>query len=676
MSNEYDFAWINENRLLDPRVEEDPFARAATRIRDAAVNQRIARPVRGEAVNKLTSALTSDINRFGNMLYSAATLPRDVITGRSQLPSETGVPGSVPFDSPEGQETFKRVQDLSGLAVGGSIPMVAAKGAARGPVLGTGVVPKEAPVKPVVQENAPIFYSGVEHALESTNLGTSTADQWLGTLKNAKGVKPEELQWTGVEDFLAEKKAAGEKVTRAELQDHIAQNKIEIKEVHKSADVDALDPHQRQQLEHDFFETYEREPRNDAELRQFATEVSEYMEGGQYGNIKYSDYQLPGGRDYGELLLTLPQREGERKLRLGSGSGKLLAKDDYVSSHWDEPNVLAHVRYNTRDIDGKKTLHIEEIQSDWHQQGRKKGYKDGTPVTDAEIIKKAKDFYNNWEHPHGGDWEKLSHAERNKWISEARADFERRSDKVPDAPFKKSWPELSFKRMLRYAAENGYDAISWTPGEAQAARYDLSKHINKVELTHNRDGLGTLKYWTGTGDNLQGREQAIKSKDDLVNLVGKDIADKLYEQGQKNNGKAELSGLELKVGGEGMMRFYDDQMPTIAGKYAKAHGGKVEQKPLGVYRMEERLFENMIDSKKPLTKRWTIESDEGTKSIHDTKEEAIKALNEASPPVHYMELPNSLRDTALRKGFPLFSHGVMLTPVDGNPFEATKEPKE
>jgi hypothetical protein len=46
----------------------------------------------------------------------------------------------------------------------------------------------------------------------------------------------------------------------------------------------------------------------------------------------------------------------------------------YKSSHWDEPNILAHVRMNDRTIDGKKSLHLEEIQSDWHQQGRDKGY--------------------------------------------------------------------------------------------------------------------------------------------------------------------------------------------------------------------------------------------------------------------------------------------------------------
>jgi hypothetical protein len=49
-------------------------------------------------------------------------------------------------------------------------------------------------------------------------------------------------------------------------------------------------------------------------------------------------------------------------------------KDNFHSGHFSEPNVLAHTRLNDRvDSDGKRVLFVEEIQSDWHQAGRKKG---------------------------------------------------------------------------------------------------------------------------------------------------------------------------------------------------------------------------------------------------------------------------------------------------------------
>ena len=36
------------------------------------------------------------------------------------------------------------------------------------------------------------------------------------------------------------------------------------------------------------------------------------------------------------------------------------------------PNVLAHLRTNERNIGGKKTLFVEEAQSDWLQVARKR----------------------------------------------------------------------------------------------------------------------------------------------------------------------------------------------------------------------------------------------------------------------------------------------------------------
>ena len=61
----------------------------------------------------------------------------------------------------------------------------------------------------------------------------------------------------------------------------------------------------------------------------------------------------------------------------------------FKSSHWSEFNVLAHVRFNERTGTSKrrvgetgiistqdKVLFIEEIQSDWHQEGRKKGMRE------------------------------------------------------------------------------------------------------------------------------------------------------------------------------------------------------------------------------------------------------------------------------------------------------------
>src|SRR5215471_5051325 len=81
---------------------------------------------------------------------------------------------------------------------------------------------------------------------------------------------------------------------------------------------------------------------------------------------RFGDYTLPGGTEpgagYHELTIQLPSSERG-------------ALGDFTAGHFPEKNVIAHVRFTTRQVDGKRTLMIEEIQSDWHQAGQTRGYK-------------------------------------------------------------------------------------------------------------------------------------------------------------------------------------------------------------------------------------------------------------------------------------------------------------
>jgi len=138
----------------------------------------------------------------------------------------------------------------------------------------------------------------------------------------------------------------------------------------------------------------------------------------------YEQYQLPYGKNYREHILSLPDDRGEKS---------------FHSTHWDSPNVLAHVRlsdrykgetqkniepiigklaqyfetsldylgpssadhavkkgvispneaatvsrfmrwkngYETQKGVGRKILHVEELQSDWNNTARKQGLKTG-----------------------------------------------------------------------------------------------------------------------------------------------------------------------------------------------------------------------------------------------------------------------------------------------------------
>jgi hypothetical protein len=58
--------------------------------------------------------------RASKGILEALMLPGDVAQGRAQVPSSQGILGSVPYESPEGQQTLGRATDLAGVLMGGS----------------------------------------------------------------------------------------------------------------------------------------------------------------------------------------------------------------------------------------------------------------------------------------------------------------------------------------------------------------------------------------------------------------------------------------------------------------------------------------------------------------------------------------------------------------------------
>ncbi|MBQ2979862.1 MAG: hypothetical protein IJE18_07120 [Bacteroidaceae bacterium] len=144
---------------------------------------------------------------------------------------------------------------------------------------------------------------------------------------------------------------------------------------------------------------------------------------------------------------------------------------------------------------------------------------------------------------------------------------------VPDAPFDKNWHELAFKRMLRYAAENGYDHLAWTTGVQQAERYDIGNTVHAI----NRDETGILAE-TSSGDisidfDSEGNITTGQfSGNTLSEVFGKETAVKILNMTPGQT----LSGDNLRIGGEGMKAFYDRMLPSFVSKYVKKWGSKVQ----------------------------------------------------------------------------------------------------
>ncbi len=356
-------------------------------------------------------------------------------------------------------------------------------------------------------------------------------------------------------------------------------------------------------------------------------------------------------------------------------------EEAYTSGHWGQTkNILAHIRFNERMVNGQRVLFIEEIQSDWHQAGRKHGYKgrSATPQMVRQILieefgeKGREEFetmgpllvsYFNTPEEQRGDL-----VVDGGWTEENEQRFLRRAQNfglggVPDAPFKKSWPLLALKRMIRYAAENGYDRISWTTGEQQKKRYALTRQIDKLEVTVDSQGTYTLEGTRGgnhivTKENIPAHMLGEYIGDELAEqvLVGKDTSTALDRMNKKlvtldtdiqkitdpfkpagmnlnswrqsvgiltleavkrghdkppgmlskmdkfqwgsirsmaedranlfeqwmsiEEGTQVFEGLDLEIGGSGMLGFYDQMLVSMANNYLKKYKTRVEDFPL------------------------------------------------------------------------------------------------
>lgn len=238
------------------------------------------------------------------------------------------------------------------------------------------------------------------------------------------------------------------------------------------------------------------------------------------------------------------------------------------------------------------------------------------------------------------------------------ADFVPGINKVPDAPFKKTWDELALKKAITHAVKNGYDSISWTPGEAQAARYDLSKSIQKLQYNPETKELWVTEQGRANAPRVMGKYDEAK----LADAIGKEAAEKLVKA-ETRNGLHVLEDQDLKVGGQGMKAFYDKMLVDKMNALTKKHGGKVEKGgvPDG-YQAIDKNGEVVAGFKdKTSADKWVKQMGNNYK------------VKEATNPVHVLKITPELREHVLKKGFPLFSAGVpVFSPVDHDPFKKDK----
>jgi hypothetical protein len=271
-------------------------------------------------------------------------------------------------------------------------------------------------------------------------------------------------------------------------------------------------------------------------------------------------------------------------------------KPRYTGGHFEENDVVAHIRFNERvSPEGKKVLFIEEIQSDWAQKGRQEGFRDDKAVAEFKVYseemaakyglnpKQNLSMYGTMKSIPADEIAKYEELQKRVYRGTG-------SEGVPDAPFiedTNQWTNLSLKRMIRWGSDNGFDEIAWTTGKQQAERYSLEKHIDEIAYfeVSQEGGLYDITSMKN-GQKVLSDHLTLEK---IESTYGKEIAEKVSKgEGRDREGIRYLEDADLEIGGEGMAGFYDKIVVDQANKIGKKHGAKVEVGNLdSTYGLEE-----------------------------------------------------------------------------------------
>jgi hypothetical protein len=306
----------------------------------------------------------------------------------------------------------------------------------------------------------------------------------------------------------------------------------------------------------------------------------------------YDSYQMPGAQNYRETLIQL-DRPGQKitTLRDGFADGESFGTEHFAdkgpqpfkSHHWEEPNVLVHVRHNERVLPADARLSpdvearmkagefvpaprgrmLENVQSDWEQRGANSGYRNADEEAngialnpelqtalsnaDADLIQKVEDLNARLMFP----VKREEGVPLDDWVGEVR--HQANEDLTFTGPDYDSDPKAN--KELNDALRLVHDA--------QAARHNIIDSV--VRETGNRVPDMPFKGMSGP--------PTLALKQQLLDVADRPDLDWL--------GIAPSS--ELQSRGEDISEEFQDKMlPNVLEKLLGPFGGKVEKADLGI----------------------------------------------------------------------------------------------
>lgn len=439
-----------------------------------------------------------------------------------------------------------------------------------------------------IQEAAKAIYSRLEQAGDKfKGMKAQGVKNWL----TKQGVKKTEMEAVGLDAWLKSKKG-NEKVTASDLQDFVKANTVELKDVmlgDRHPDAEDLTADELVELmkllsgvDYLGFDTYSEaltaviqnddwvnrwDVAGEQRLIELANKKKAHFLSGQQrkgNNTKFATYQEPGAVEgsYREMFVTAPGatsptkgfyevKKEARDIEDGGGFGYIIVDKD-SGQELEEFNTMGEAnnaipRYEALGTDGYTT--------EWQD-----GHSDYSDIQNPVVRLRFNERTD-------------SEGRKVLFIEEMQGPGPAQQEKMPDY-LRDNIYQLGTKRVLAYAKENGFDGVAWTSGDMQADRYDLSKKVEEVNAVNLPSGQVAIEFKTNDG---QYKHAGDFNFDALDNVVGKELARKIKKdlEGSAKTNKA-YSGLDLKVGGEGLKQLYDQNLGNMFKAYGKGEIGEIK----------------------------------------------------------------------------------------------------
>jgi hypothetical protein len=379
-----------------------------------------------------------------------------------------------------------------------------------------------------VRAAAKAFYS--KFADVTDNQFTGMKAQSVEPFLLKQGVKKAEIEALGLREWLATMKPT-DKVTRDQLADFVRANTVEFEDVVLGENgVDAkIDAAAEERINRELdgfgyraeydeysegFTFTEIDSGDDVDFSDMPQEAQDFITSLGDNHTHFAQLTEPGADpgSYREMFVTAPGR-----LEHGiwsKGKENFLRWRDGHSQYDNIKNPIVRIRFNTVTADGRALMRIEEMQG----------------PSDADQSNMPRHLRDNIY-------------------------------------------QIGVKRAIAYAKENGFDGITFatkegrSAGETQADRYSLEKDVEEVYFNKNGFEKKGDQIWVTV--TLKGNsEPTIKKYMEMPEIeatLGKKVAKKISEGSERG----ELSGLDLKVGGEGLKRLYDTDLPLMFEAWGK-----------------------------------------------------------------------------------------------------------